>query len=231
MDPWLRHDLWRAVADELLAYRAQRLERLLTEDVVRFTTARHLAAQGCDASVMRLEWPHPQLPGSRVDLVVGEPPVAAIEFKYPREPNEQNAAWTMTLGEVLKDLYRLALLPNGDRVFVYLESDRLHRYMTGAAVRYGFDLDRDDVVLEPSGAAVLPASAAQIVGPALLASRVAASRLTTIPVGQGLRLSVYVVEPAASATNQSLGPAPASRTSFRQAEERRSPLSSGSQVS
>ncbi len=136
----------------------------------------------------------------------------------------------MTLGEVLKDLYRLALLPDGDRVFVYLESDRLHRYMAGATVRYGFDLDRDDVVLEPSGAAVLPASAAQIVGPALLASRVTASRLTTIPVGQGLRLSVYVVEPASSATNQSLGPAPAS-TSFRQAQEQRSPLSSGSQVS
>lgn len=49
----------------------------------------------------------------------------------PREPSEQNAAWTETLGEVLKDLYRLARIPAGDRIFVYLESERLRRYMAG----------------------------------------------------------------------------------------------------
>jgi hypothetical protein len=46
-----------------------------------------------------------------VDLVVSEPELAAIEFKYPREPRETNAAWTQHLGEALKDFYRLARMP------------------------------------------------------------------------------------------------------------------------
>jgi hypothetical protein len=72
------------------------------------------------------------LRGSGVDLAVGgRPPAALIEFKFLREPNEKNAAWTMVLGEVLKGFYRLATCPGPvDRLFVYLESTRLRRYMT-----------------------------------------------------------------------------------------------------
>lgn len=45
-----------------------------------------------------------------MDLVVDSPPTVAVELKYPRDPTEQNAADTMTLGELLRDLYRLARL-------------------------------------------------------------------------------------------------------------------------
>lgn len=199
MRPWLQHEVWRVVAAELAEHRQAGLERLLTEDVVRFAAARALVAQGCDATQLRLEWPHPALRGSRVDLVVGSPPTGLIEFKYPREPNEQNAAWTMTLGEVLKDLYRLAVLPDGDRVFVFVETARLYRYMTGAATRFGLSLDSDDVALEPAAARTLPPTAAQIIGPELLARRVTAKRLCVMPVGDALRLSVYLVDAAGQA--------------------------------
>lgn len=51
-----------------------------------------------------------------------------VEFKYPREPVEKNAAWTMTLGEVLKDFLRLAVDPGQvTGLFVYAESRRLWR--------------------------------------------------------------------------------------------------------
>lgn len=194
MRPWLDSAVWEAVAQEIAGHQRAGLERLLTEDVVRFSTARALVAHGCDPEQLRLEWPHPQLRGSRIDLVVGNPPEALVELKYPREPNEQNAAWTMALGEVLKDVYRLSLIPTGDKVFVYVETARLHRYMAGAAARYGLTLDADEVTLEPDAARSLPLTAAQIIGPELLGRRVTATRLHVLPIGEDLRLSVYLVD-------------------------------------
>ena len=44
------------------------------------------------------EWRHPGVPDA-VDPVVTRDPRAALEFKYPREPRETNAAWTQHLGE------------------------------------------------------------------------------------------------------------------------------------
>lgn len=174
------------------------LGHLLTEDVVRFAAARALSAAGCQPSELRTEWPHPLIKGSRVDLVVGKAPEVAIEFKYPREPNEKNAAWTMALGEVLKDLYRLSVLPVGERLFVYVETERLGQYMAGAAARYGLNLDVDEVVLDPRAAGLLPRTAAEIIGPDLLARRVTARRLHRLSVGEGLRLSVYLVHAVAT---------------------------------
>ncbi|MDP9436454.1 MAG: hypothetical protein M3P93_15185 [Actinomycetota bacterium] len=205
--------MWQAVAAELAEYRRVGLERLLTEDVVRFATARALVAHGSEPSDMRLEWPHPALRGSRIDLVVGSPPAALIELKYPREPNEKNAAWTMALGEVLKDLYRLAAAHGTwDRVFVYVETARLKRYMGGSAARHGLDLDVDDVVLEPALARALPATAASIIGEELLARRVTARRLAVLSAGEELQLSLYLVdgdaEPQEDEVREVLQPAP-----------------------
>ncbi|XVS61853.1 hypothetical protein ACQPYE_26640 [Actinosynnema sp. CA-299493] len=192
--------MWTSVAAELRGHLDGGLGGLLTEDVVRFATARALVAAGVDAAVLRVEAPHPVLKGSRVDLVVGRPsPVALIELKFPREPNEVNAAWTMALGEVLKDFYRLAAYPGEvDRVFVYVESDRLRRYMAGAARRYGVDLDTDTVALTPAGVAGLPATALGIIGPDLVRHHVTATRLVVVPVDDTLRLTVYHVDPLAT---------------------------------
>jgi hypothetical protein len=193
---WHGPIVWDAVASEVRDYRACGLGRLLTEDTVRFAAARALVRAGADPAGLRVEWPHPVLSGSRIDLIAGgEPPAALIEFKYPREPNEKNAPWTMTLGEVLKDLYRLAVCGgDADRLFVYAETDRLHRYMAGAARRYGLDLDADYVSLAPVHVGRLPTTAAQIIGADLAAKHVTARRLTVIDIDATLRLSVYAVD-------------------------------------
>jgi hypothetical protein len=95
--------VWEAVAAELRIHRQRGLGRLLTEDTVRFATARALVDAGADPAALHVEWPHPALKGSRIDLVCAGPtPTLLVEFKYPREPVEKNAAWTMALCEVLK---------------------------------------------------------------------------------------------------------------------------------
>jgi hypothetical protein len=177
------------VVAELRAHRRSGLGRLLTEDTVRFAVARALVGAGWDAAGLSVEWPHPVLTGSRVDLVAGGmPPTALIEFKFPREPNEKNAAWTMALGEVLKDFYRLAVCPGPvDRLFVYVETARLRRYMAGAAMRYGLGLDVDRVALRSAEAAQLPTTAAQKIGADLAANHVTAERIESMAAGRKLR--------------------------------------------
>lgn len=197
MTVWRNLAVWAAVADELGEHRRRGLQRLLTEDTVRFAAIKALVAAGADPAGLAVEWPHPALTGSRVDLVAGgTPPGALIEFKYPREPNEKNAAWTMVLGEVLKDFYRLAVHPKpADRLFVYAETERLRRYMAGAGARYGLDPHADHVTLSPADAARLPTTAATVIGTDLAAHHVTARRLASLTVDADLSLSVYTVDP------------------------------------
>lgn len=146
---WRAPTLWDAVGAELREYQQAGLAGPLTEDVVRFATARALVAAGADPAGLHVEWPHPALKGARVDLVAGDdPPAALLEFKFPREPSETTSPRTMLLGHVLKDLYRLAVYPGDvDRLFVYVQTAGLRAYMIGAAKKYDLDLDRDRVKL------------------------------------------------------------------------------------
>ncbi|HEX6339751.1 DUF7669 domain-containing protein [Umezawaea sp.] len=208
--PWWLDAVWTAVAAELRGHLRSGLRGVLTEDVVRFSTARALVAAGVDATGLRVEAPHPTLKGSRVDLVVGrDRPAALVEFKFPREPNGWNAPWTMTMGEVLKDFYRLAAYPGEvDRIFVYVEGARLRGYMAGVARRHGIDLDTDTVTLTPAAIASLPATASIAVGTDLTKHPVTATRFALIPVDDTLRLAVYHVDPqvdSASASRPDLG--------------------------
>lgn len=207
MNPWRAATVWEAVAAELRGYHRAGLARLLTEDVVRFATARALVAAGADPAGLRVEWPHPALSGARVDLVAGgEPPAVLLEFKFPREPSAANGPRTMLLGQVLKDLYRLAAYPgDADRLFVYLQTDGLRAYMAGAARKYHLDLDRDRVELAPADVATLPPTATQIIGPELAAHTVSAERIALVTIDELLRLAVYAVDPIAPARR----PAPA----------------------
>lgn len=68
--------------------------------------------------------------------------------------------------------------------------------MAGAAIKYGLNLDVEQVVLDPKAARTLPPTAAQIIGLELLARRVTAKRLHVLPIGEQLRLSVYLVDGA-----------------------------------
>lgn len=197
--PWLAPVVWAQVVAELRGHRERGFGALLTNDAVRFCVARALADAGVDASWLRVEVPHPVLKGARVNLAVGgDRPLAVIELQYPREPNPANAAWTMTLGEVLKDFYRLAAYPGvADRVFVYVETDHLRRYMLGVTARHGVNLDVDTVHLRPAEIAALPTTATGIIGPQLVGHSVTAQRFAVLPIDDTLRLAVYHVNPLA----------------------------------
>jgi len=205
VEVWSDGDLWASVAQELRVYRQRGLGRVLTEDTLRFAAVRAAADAGVDPARMRVELPHPSVPGARIDLAVGDPPAVIVEFKYPREPVQKNAAWTMTLGEVLKDFYRLAAYPGQvTRVFIYAESRRLRRYMLGAAERYGIDIDRPAVLLLAEAIEALPTTAREIIG-GLCVGPLAADRVALTEVDEDLRLSVYFVAGQDTAAATSLG--------------------------
>lgn len=181
---------------------------LLTEDSLRFCVSRALVDAGVNPSGLQVERPHPVLPAARVDLVARSGTgTAVIELKYPREPDEKNAAWTMVLGEVLRDFFRLARYPgNVDRVFVYLETTRLRRYMAGVARNYRLDLDVEDFVLALTDDLPLPATALQSIGSARVGHPVHAHRAVVIDINETLRLSVYEVHPIDASSTSSVPP-------------------------
>src|SRR4051794_6411815 len=94
--------VWRGTAASLRRHAAAGLQSLLTEDVVRFATVLELIEAGVLPGAIESEWRRPGVPDA-VDLVVTAPEFTAVEFKFPREPRETNAAWTQHLGEALKD--------------------------------------------------------------------------------------------------------------------------------
>jgi hypothetical protein len=100
-----------------------------------------LVDAGVAPTSIESEWRRPGVRDA-VDLVVTLPSLVAIEFKYPREPRETNAAWTQHLGEALKDFYRLATMPSevSGRWCVQLWSTRVTRYFDGVAERHGVHL-------------------------------------------------------------------------------------------
>lgn len=195
---WL--DVWRRVADELDEHRVAGLELLLTEDVVRFATVRALVAGGTDPRTIRAEW-RPRT-GQAVDLALGDPVTCAIEFKFPREPVETNAAWTQHLGEVLKDFYRLSSLPRTveKRWCVQVISTRLGRYLDGVAERTGVRIAMKagaSTALDADAARSLPQTAQRVLGSFVEGGHtVRAACVDAHQIGGGLRLVTHLVEPS-----------------------------------
>jgi hypothetical protein len=155
--------VWAATARQLDGYRVDGLEALMTEDVLRFATVQQLAAAGISPADLKAEWRRPGVPDA-VDLVVTCPHLAAIEFKYPREPSHTNAPWTQHLGEALKDFYRLAHMPADFRTrwCVQLLSARMRTYLDGVADRHRVRLALtagQTTVLDPATIPALPPTA------------------------------------------------------------------------
>lgn len=192
-------EVWTAVARELAEHDNAGLQAFLTEDVVRFATVRALGRAGVPPARLRTEW---RVAGQSIDLAVGEPVRTAVEFKFPREPSETNAAWTQHLGELLKDFYRLAHLPASveERWCVQVVSERLRRYLDGVETRHGVRLSMtagDVTTLPQEIHQLLPRTAATILAPwALSPGAVFARCAHTLDAGAGMRLVVHSVRAA-----------------------------------
>lgn len=133
--------VWSRTADDLGESWSNGLGRLITEDVLRFSTIKALVSQGVPARDIEAEWRREGVKDA-VDLVLLGEHAVAIEFKYPREPRETNAAWTMHLGELLKDVYRLAYMPPvfRQRLSVQLITPRMQRYLAGVVDRHSIEI-------------------------------------------------------------------------------------------
>lgn len=195
---WKR--VWAKVAAQLNGYRDVGLEALLTEDVLRFSTLQQLAGSGVDTRHLEVEWRRPGV-SDAVDLVVTGPARrAAVEFKFPREPRETNAAWTQHLGETLKDFYRLASMPAEfeDRICVQLLSRRVRRYFDSVTDRHGVamaSLAGERTLLDPQHVHGLPATALRSLSrwmPELPPVRAVCRQVE--PVGDDLLLVCHDVE-------------------------------------
>ena len=104
----------------------------------------------------------------------------------------------MTLGEVLRDFYRLALLPVAERWVVLLLDARLLRYVRAAAQRYdlGWADDLGAELTLTSAVDGLPKTARDALGAALPKTDVTASCLVAADAGPGLTLLAYRLHPS-----------------------------------
>ncbi|MGB3686592.1 MAG: hypothetical protein WA991_12285 [Ornithinimicrobium sp.] len=196
--------IWGVVAADLDESWAVGLGHLVTEDVLRFATSKALVGGGVKGERLQNEWRRPGVPDA-VDLVVATEPGAAIEFKYPREPREKNAAWTQHLGELLKDFYRLAYMPEGfeQRWCVQLLTPRVQQYLAGVGDRHRVCIALEPgrtTGLDPQVVRALPATAtAQLARWLAHPEPVVATCIESRQVGQ-LALVVHAVSPSATRT-------------------------------
>lgn len=191
--------LWRQVAMLMAEHYTRGRAHLLTEDVLRFSTIRALEEAGIAPSKMNIEASLPAGARGHLDLQLGRD--AAIEFKFPRDPQgDVSSADTMTLGELLADVYRLASLPHHHRIAVWLLADRLAGYLLRAAARYGIVWPSDTsprLRLDAGLPTRLPATAATPIASSLVAFQegvtVEAARSQVLPVAPGVHLVVLQV--------------------------------------
>ena len=100
---------------------------LLTEDRVRWFLLDALQASSVMPGSVKFEY---RVDGvGAVDLVVVQPPSIVVELKFPRDPRSRNPPDTMTTGELLRDLARLAVCPIDERIALQVIPDRLRGHL------------------------------------------------------------------------------------------------------
>jgi hypothetical protein len=135
------------------------LEHLLTEDIVRWELVGALRDAGVLATAIHIEYPQPEI-SAKFDLVIGDPATSVVELKYPRDPTSSGAADTMTTGEILRDLYRLAWIDVEDAWAIQILQPRILAHLRR---RPEFDVATnvgESIVLAAGLRQVLPRTAA-----------------------------------------------------------------------
>ncbi len=186
---------WVEVARRMGGHFAAGRRHLLTEDVLRWTTIDVLVETGLTPSDLQVEVVIPVSRG-KLDLVIADDEKQiAVEFKFPRDSRTGISPDTMTLGELLKDVYRLAAVDSfGERWAVMLLNDRLRRYLERRTdCRWRFEPDQR-LAFSPDGFALLPQTASRGLGEWVAASAAATCRVSESMDGH--RLLAYEVQAA-----------------------------------
>jgi hypothetical protein len=179
--------IWRDVAGRMEAHLVAGRRHLLTEDVLRWATIDALIEAGVVPDDLQVEVIIPTTRG-KIDLVVGRNEEAtAVEFKFPRDSRTGISPDTMTLGELLKDVYRLAAVPSfGERWAVMFLNDRLRRYLE-RRTDCGWTFERgEELAFSPEAFALLPQTASRGLGEWAEASAVAVCRVSGVVSGHPL---------------------------------------------
>lgn len=203
-DQWVA--VWNDVATQLQVHRSSGRGHLLTEDTVRMSTAMALERVGVIPADMRIEVFDPVLGGGKVDLVVEGPGGrTVIELKYPRGSRLGISPDTMTLGELLRDFLRVALVPAADRWVVIVLAPELRGYLARRGTGIWVDATGHELVLERHVIESLPKTARDAIGPLPWLMPVRARCIVATPVDVDLALFAYRVEaPSADAVPEAL---------------------------
>lgn len=127
--------LWRQVASVMAAHVTAGRQHLLTEDTLRMSSILTLQASGVEPGHMVVEAPVTEI-GVKLDLAIGSPIEVAIELKYPRDSRTGISPDTMTMGELIRDFLRVAVLDGVEGWVVQLLNERLADYLATASAKY-----------------------------------------------------------------------------------------------
>jgi hypothetical protein len=213
-DSWAK--VWRDVATQLGVHRAAGRRHLLTEDTVRMCTVFALEHVGVAPGDLTIEVFDPILRGGKVDLVVtGSKGRTVVELKYPRGSRSGVSPDTMTLGELLRDFLRVAVVPAEDRWVVIVLAPDLRRYLGRRGAQVWADEPGQELVLQREVLEALPKTTRDAIGSLEWVLPVRATCVVAAPVDVDLALFAYRVEaPAADAIPASLAtPTPATNLS------------------
>lgn len=108
----------------------------MTEDALRMCLIESLGDHDVDPARLASEVYAPGLGTGKLDLTIDGSGGTVIELKYPRDSRTGFSPDTMTMGELLRDFCRVAVVDASDRWVTQVINDRLARYLAGASSRF-----------------------------------------------------------------------------------------------
>jgi hypothetical protein len=154
-------DVWGAVAGRLTAILRDGRSHLLTADVLRWQAIDELIGRGVRPSALEVDVVAESIQ-SNIDLVLHSTPPTAIELRCPGDGpgrGATGAADAATLGELLRDVYRLGAIDGyGERWAVMFLNYRLCQYLARRS-RWTFEAGTW-IEFGPEGFALLPQTTA-----------------------------------------------------------------------
>ncbi|WP_436700066.1 hypothetical protein [Nocardioides sp. BYT-33-1] len=199
--------VWGQVAARMGSHWAAGRGHLLTEDTLRMCLIEALGDDGVDAARLASEVYAVGLGAGKLDLTMDGPGGTVIELKYPRDSRTGFSPDTMTMGELLRDFCRVAVVDAADRWVTQVINARLARYLAGASARFtlGWAVEQDQLMtLHRATLERLPATAITAIGTASWRLPVEAVCRVRAAITDDLTLYAYQV----AAPNADVTPSP-----------------------